>query len=38
MSGHLKSYLFFLAFYVVTKAVVAPVINKMNLPVVGNSL
>lgn len=38
MNGHIKSYAFFFLFYVVTKAVVAPVVNKMNLPIIGNQL
>jgi len=38
MEAHLKAYGFFLAFYLVTKIVVAPVVNKMNLPIVGQNL
>jgi hypothetical protein len=38
MNGHVKAYAVFLAFYIVTKAIVAPVVNKMNLPIIGANL
>lgn len=38
MQAHLKSYAWFLAFYVVTKIVVAPVSKQLNIPVISDAL
>lgn len=38
MNSHVKAYAVFLAFYLVTKVVIAPVVNKMNLPIIGANL
>lgn len=38
MNAHLKAYAVFVAFYLVTKVIVAPVVNKMNLPLIGQNL
>ena len=36
--SHIKAYGVFLAMYIITKVVVAPAVNKMNLPVIGGVL
>jgi hypothetical protein len=38
MQTHIKAYAMFVAFYLVTKVVIAPVVNKMNLPIIGQNL
>ena len=38
MNDYAKAYMTFIAFYLVTKIVVAPVVNKMNLPLIGQNL
>lgn len=38
MNGHIKAYAVFVAFYLVTKIIVAPVVNKLNLPIIGQNL
>lgn len=38
MMTYVKAFGMFLAFYVVTKVVIAPQVNSLNLPVIGKSL